>query len=252
MLLRITKPNWDILRRNFYFPYNHFDSKRIGITEACKGRDSVLYDSFDNLPVDTYLDENDPPKRLRRYSQCVVDVRDPTQHKIQLENHKIYKQNVCDTRGTPRYFEPIEEKTMLNKFLTDMIGQTTALSVLFYTHRHDKDIRRSPIKKVIVDVHQVRQMVYPGHVSTNSPEGIHRDGADCIVSAFVLNRVNITGGDSVVYNTQKTPMYITTLNPGFGLFQEDRELYHFVTGIHSQNNCIGYRDIIGLDFKYVF
>ena len=131
MLLRITKPNWDTLRRNFYFPYRHFDSTSIGITEPCKGRDSVLYDSFDNLPVDTYLDENDPPKRLRRYSQCVVDVSDPTQHQIQLKTHEIYQQNVCDTRGTPRYFEPIEEKTLLNKFLTDLIGQTTALSVLF-------------------------------------------------------------------------------------------------------------------------
>ena len=252
MLLRIIQPNWNLLRRKFYYPYRHFDSDSLGISGPCKGKDSFLYDSFDDLAVDTYVSDNDPPKRLRRYSQCIVDVGDIHSYKIYLRDHAIFHQNVCDSRGSPRYFEPIDERTLLSKFLTDLIGQTTALSVLYHSHINCKDVRKSPIRGVKVDIHQVRQMVYPGHVSTNSPEGIHRDGADCIVSAFVLNRTNITGGESIVYNSQKSQIYKTTLQPGLGMFQEDRELYHFVTGVHCQNNRIGYRDIIGLDFTYVF
>tara|TARA_B100000900_G_C20595966_1_gene723428 strand:+ start:3418 stop:3831 length:414 start_codon:yes stop_codon:yes gene_type:complete len=136
--------------------------------------------------------------------------------------------------------------------MTDLIGQTTALSVLYHSHINCKDVSKSPIREVKVDIHQVRQMVYPGHISTNSPEGIHRDGADCVVSAFVFNRTNITGGESIVYNSQKTQIYKTTLKPGLGMFQEDRELYHFVTGVHSKSNRIGYRDIVGIDFTYIF
>lgn len=252
MLLRIVTPNWAIFQRNFYYPYRHFDCNGIGIQPPCKLSDRVLFDSYDDLPVDTYVDNNDPPKRLRRYSQCVVDTSDSEQYKIFVKKHDTFNQNVCDSRGMPRYFEPIEERTILNKFLTDLIGQTTALSLLYHSHIHNLTVNLSPIREVIVDVHQVRQMVYPGHVSSNSPEGIHRDGADCVVSAFVLKRCNVTGGESIIYDSQKSPIYKTTLSPGKGMFQEDRELYHHATGVHSTNNRIGYRDIIGLDFTYVF
>jgi hypothetical protein len=251
-MLRTIRPNWRLLQRNFYYPYRHFDSGSLGIDGPCKGKDNILYDSFDNLLVDTYVGENDPPKRLRRYSQCIVDVGDSEKYMIFLKKHEIYQQSVRDSRGSPRYFEPIDRRILHNKFLTDMIGQTTALSVLYHSHINNKDVRKSPIREVRVDIHQVRQMVYPGHVSTNSPEGIHQDGADCIVSAFVLNRVNIVGGETIVFNSDKTQIYKTTLNPGLGMFQEDRELYHFATGIQGDSNRIGYRDIIGLDFTYIF
>ena len=39
-----------------------------------------------------------------------------------------------------------------------------------------------PIKNIIADVHQVRQITYPGLESHNSPEGIHQDGCDYICS----------------------------------------------------------------------
>lgn len=252
MLLRTIKPNWHLLKRNFYYPYRHFDSDSLGIDRPCKVNDVVLYESFDNLPVDTYVNDNDPPKRLRRYSQCIVDVSDPTNHKIFLKNHDIFQQNVYVSRGSSRYFQPIEEKILNTKFITDLIGQTAALSVLYHAQHNNIQLCKTPIRDVKVDIHQVRQMVYPGHVSTNSPEGIHRDGADCIVSAFVLNRVNIVGGETIVYNSDKTQIYKTTLNPGLGMFQEDCELYHYVTGVHGVSNRIGYRDIIGLDFTYCF
>lgn len=39
----------------------------------------------------------------------------------------------------------------------------------------------------------------------NSPEGIHKDGADYIVSALVMERAGITGGTSVVYDNNQQP-----------------------------------------------
>ena len=253
MLLRKITPNWRTLCRNFEYPYRHFDSEIIGIPTPCRGEDAILYDSYDRLPVDDYVEDNDPPKRLRRYAKCTVAIQDHHNYNIYLHDHGVYNQSVIDSRGKPRHFAPIEEKVIINKYLTDLIGQTSVLSVLYHSHRnHFSEVSQTPIREIMVDVHQVRQMVYPGHESSNSPEGIHRDGADCIVSAFVLNRVNIMGGDSIIYNPHKKPVYRTTLKPGLGMFQEDRELYHHVTGIRSDGNFVGYRDIIGLDFTYVF
>ena len=54
-----------------------------------------------------------------------------------------------------------------------------------------------------ISLHQVRQICYPGLESHNSPEGIHRDGADYIVSALVLNRFNVQDGESIIYTPDK-------------------------------------------------
>ena len=107
------------------------------------------------------------------------------------------------------------------------------------------------VKTVNITLHQVRQLAYPNSVGAhNSPEGIHRDGADFIVSAFVLNRKNVSGGESIIYNENKKQIYKTTLNNNNGIFQEDQKLWHFVTPIQSiDNKNIGLRDIIGLDIS---
>ncbi|MDY3245082.1 2OG-Fe dioxygenase family protein [Campylobacter sp.] len=42
-----------------------------------------------------------------------------------------------------------------------------------------------------------------GKKSTNSPEGIHQDGMDFIMSAFVIDRKNINGAKSIIYENDK-------------------------------------------------
>jgi len=100
-----------------------------------------------------------------------------------------------------------------------------------------------------ISLHQVRQICYPNVESHNSPEGIHKDGADYIVSALVMNRYNINGGESIVYDDDKNMLYNTILEKGEGIFQDDKRLWHYVTPITTDNNYIGIRDIIGLDIK---
>lgn len=248
-MLRNIRPNWEVLKRNFYYPYRHFDSDSLGIPSPCKDRDSVVYTSYSDLPVDLYMGYNDPPKRLRRYSRCIVDVRDLDNFKIYKKSHEAFKQRVSDKRGQTRYFDPIEDRVISNKYMTDLIGQTSALSYLYHGYMGEGGCL---MKEIHVDVHQVRQMVYPGGCSSNSPEGIHRDGADCIVSAFVFDRRNIDGGDTIIYDENKSQIFKTTLKPGLGMFQEDRKLYHHVTDIVSKPPMVGYRDILGLDFTYIF
>lgn len=95
----------------------------------------------------------------------------------------------------------------------------------------------------------------------NSPEGAHEDGADFIVSALVVNRKNIKGGETQILeklaNGTKQVVFQHTLQPGEFAFQADtgeeliygNDLWHHVTPftIDDPSKGEGWRNIIGLD-----
>jgi len=94
----------------------------------------------------------------------------------------------------------------------------------------------------------------------NAPEGVHEDGAQYIMSALVVNRQNITGAESQVYEKTSSGLneliYAKTLQPGEFIFQADtgeehtfgNDLWHYVTPIEPQDTAeLGIRDIIGFD-----
>jgi len=62
-----------------------------------------------------------------------------------------------------------------------------------------------------------------------------------------MNRINIRGGESIVYDKNKEEVYRTTLTEDLGIFQEDRDQWHHVSGIEPVQDRIGFRDILGID-----
>ena len=99
--------------------------------------------------------------------------------------------------------------------------------------------------------HHVRVTTLPGLETSNSPEGLHQDGFPFIVSALVVERENIYGGESEIYaGDKKTLILKTALQPGFGLLQPDlgSDLWHLVTPILGA----GYRSSIGFDIEPIF
>lgn len=100
-------------------------------------------------------------------------------------------------------------------------------------------------------VHHTLVYCYSDQLGTNSPEGIHQDGMDYIVSALVLERKNISGGKSIVYGQDmKTKILETKLQSGQGILQPDKntELWHEVTPIKCSLGAErGYRSTIGFD-----
>lgn len=88
---------------------------------------------------------------------------------------------------------------------------------------------------------------------TNSPEGIHQDGADFIVSAFVIERSGIEGGTSRIYPAAGAtePIMCHCLSEGEGIFHADAgsPLYHDVSDINIGDASVdqGVRSILGFD-----
>lgn len=110
---------------------------------------------------------------------------------------------------------------------------------------------RHAIQKLNVSVHNTVVYCHPQQLVTNSPEGIHQDGVEFIVSALVVERNNISGGKSVIYGRDKcTKLLQVELQAGQGIFQADlgTELWHEVTPITAIDRTrSGYRSTIGFD-----
>jgi hypothetical protein len=111
----------------------------------------------------------------------------------------------------------------------------------------------APRRPAHVAFHQVRTVTRGNAPSVVVPEGIHQDGADYIVSALVIEREAVTGGESIVYGPDRKTAYLrTVLEPGQGLFHADSHspLWHGVTPIrlnpHS-GRAEGKRSIFGFD-----
>ncbi|MCH9648328.1 MAG: 2OG-Fe dioxygenase family protein [Deltaproteobacteria bacterium] len=92
--------------------------------------------------------------------------------------------------------------------------------------------------------------------SKPAPEGVHQDGANYIVSALVLERENVIGGESHVLLNRDGPAAIESIQlaEGQGLLQSDidHDLWHGVTKISRLDPEIpGHRSILGLDIDYL-
>lgn len=236
--LRTCKPNWNKINNIANTDYIKFTNKDI----CSRKLPYSFIKSYDNLPIDKYLENNNPPTRFRRFSKYVIHPYTNNIYHIYHDSCNVFKQNVKDSRGDLRRFELLENKFIKDKWLLEMLTNISGASIMN---------TKKEVYSVNITLHQVRQLAYPNSVGAhNSPEGIHRDGADYIVSAFVLNRKNVTGGESIIYNENKKQIYKTTLNNNYGIFQEDQKSWHYVTPIQSRDNKnIGLRDIIGLDIS---
>lgn len=84
--------------------------------------------------------------------------------------------------------------------------------------------------------------------------GPHYDGMDYIVSALVINRANLKegSGESSVLTPHGTVLLRTILQPGDGIFQDDKNLMHNITPIQldpSGGSAEGCRDMMGVDVQ---
>lgn len=205
----------------------------------------ILINSFNNLPIDLKNDTG-IPTRCRRYANYIVDIDknyiDNILINLKYTNKQTFIQNVNDNRKNPRKFKCID-KNIRNMYFFDE----------FLKHSIYLTINNSNIipEKLNLHVHQIRQICYPYIDSHNSPEGIHKDGSDFIISAYVINRSNIVGGETMIYDKNKKLIYKNLLHGDNGIFQDDKDLYHYVTPIQSVDNHIGYRDILGIDIDII-
>lgn len=156
---------------------------------------------------------------------------------------KIDEAGKLDYRQFPRIFsESTHEAVETDIFTQLLIGIANTVR-----KNHEN------VKKLNIVTHHTHVQATQDQVGDNSPEGIHQDGFDYIVSALVIERKNITGGVSQVFGSDKKTCFLKTqLMPGQGILQPDKDtcLWHSVTPFAVLPECkTGYRSSIGFDIN---
>ena len=161
----------------------------------------------------------------------------------------ISREREFDFRVLPRDFQELSEEAgeqpMLLKVLAGIGGKVHHLF--------------PECKALRIEVHHVRVVTHVQRITSNSPEGIHQDGCNMIVSALVVQRERIKGARSIIYGDDKqTELFTTTLRPGFGILQPDlySKLWHIVSPITVDQELYptvvdGYRSSLGFDIQLI-
>lgn len=164
-----------------------------------------------------------------------------------------FKQDVSDFRVWKRVFKQASKASVENELFNGLLKQV----FLLISEIHPTT------QKIKVTSHFMRTISDIQIKGENSPEGVHEDGAKYIVSALVINRTNILGGETQIFEAiseKKELVFNTILEAGEFAFQADTgeekefgtDLWHYVTPIQPINLAEkGVRDIIGFDIEIV-
>ncbi|MCG8206005.1 2OG-Fe dioxygenase family protein [Tenacibaculum finnmarkense] len=166
---------------------------------------------------------------------------------------KSFKQDVSDFRVWKRVFKQASKASVENELFKTLLKQV----FLLISEIHPT------VQKIKIMSHFMRTTSDIQIKGENSPEGVHEDGAKYIVSALVINRTNILGGETQIFEAiseKKELIFNTILEEGEFAFQADTgeekefgtDLWHYVTPIQPINLAEkGVRDIIGFDIEIV-
>ena len=194
----------------------------------------------------------------RRRSVCTFKVQFEEELHIKRMFPQSFEQltGLNDIRSLPRVFTETPATLAENELFFGFLKAIARYAQQITPH--------VDIQKMNITAHFMSVMARKGVPGNNAPEGAHEDGADFIVSALVINRENIRGGKSQVF--EKMPdgtlvnIFERELQAGEFLFQADsgeekhygNDLWHYVTPFYTQPPAEeAWRDIIGLDLTIV-
>lgn len=174
--------------------------------------------SWQQLPVDPYLDESHRFRR-RRFAVYAADAagaiaRQPHQPHLQTRQYNRLFGDI------ERWFEPIAPE----------IGAgPTMHAVLRFCLRTFGAL--VPSGDWRIEVHQFRIEARAGLAGEPTPEGVHRDGVDFVL-VLLVNRENIASGTTTVYDLEGRPLGSFTLaTPLDAALVDDRRVAHGVTPV---------------------
>ncbi len=190
----------------------------------------------------------------RRRSVAKFDIKE-TENGYQVERALVpkFEQAVDsdDYRSWPRVFDESPKRHVEHSLFYRFL-----IKVFKLVKTYQPEVKSASFTAHFMSVKSTS--IKPGD---NSPEGAHEDGAAYIVSALVINRKNVVGGETQILeklSTGKKEVILKyTLQPGEFAFQADtgeeltfgNDLWHHVTPF-SVADCSkgeGWRDIIGFD-----
>jgi len=202
--------------------------------------------------------EFDAIQPWRRRSVCKFILTE-LKHGIRVKRVAVpqFAQEVSgeDLRSLPRVFDESPVSHVEHELFYDLMKKVFAIV------KSKRAKIGKQVKRVSFTAHFMSVKATSDKPGDNSPEGAHEDGVDYIISALVINRFNLKGGQSQIIemlpNQKKEIIFRHTLRPGGFVFQADTrdeivygtDLWHHVTPFYlaKKEKGEGWRDIIGFD-----
>ncbi|MFI9049231.1 2OG-Fe dioxygenase family protein [Streptomyces sp. NPDC053427] len=191
-------------------------------------------DSWNNLHQDGYMADGGT-YRERRYSEFSYDTADGS---MALLAHVPYSQTMevnYLNGGIERHFEPFEahvaESPVLRSVFEWCAGSLTEI------------VGEAAWK---IQTFQNRILARGEEDGQPTPEGMHRDGVDFVLT-LLIERESIDGGVSAVYDAQTRECLkeVALAEPGEFLFADDERLLHSVTPLTpAVTDGHGHRDVL--------
>jgi hypothetical protein len=195
-------------------------------------------DSWDRLVQDKYMQDGGS-YRYRRYSALKYIAKD---QKLILKPHSFYMQSKYVNKlngGIKRFFDPVETDMLNNPFLNNLLQWLIQNLEKIRNYKIDWDIR----------LHPYRILANEKAVGQPTPEELHRDGVDFVMT-LMIKRNNIKGGETIITNNDRKIISKMMLQePMDMLIADDRKTMHEVTAITRENLVMqGHRDVLVVAF----
>lgn len=190
-------------------------------------------DSWNRLLPDQYMADGGK-YRLRRYSEFLLHAG---QKRAVRTPHVAYSQTKSVNRlngGVVRLYEPFETDTADSQMLRLVFSASAGILEAV-----------DPGKQWRAQCFQNRILASDQEAGLPTPEGIHRDGTEWVLTLFV-DRVGADGGESGVYRAsdRRKLASVQLKQPGEFLFVNDLTLLHDVTPLSVTSGArAGFRDV---------
>ncbi|CAI9121953.1 2OG-Fe dioxygenase family protein [Brytella acorum] len=192
--------------------------------------------SWNDMPVDTYMGDRGVYRRRRHATYRVSN-----DHRIQKLPHRPHYQTVNYNHlngGVERHFDPIPDTVADGAVLRALLHfASSVFSAL------------DPVPSWYVEVHQFRIEAVE-HGGKPTPEGAHRDGVSFVLMVLI-DRHNVTGGETTVYSLSGVPLADFTLQKRFDIaLVNDEKVVHGVSPVFpTDGNNVAYRDVLVITFR---
>ncbi|HEA0264032.1 TPA: 2OG-Fe dioxygenase family protein [Salmonella enterica] len=190
--------------------------------------------SWFDLQQDGYMADGGT-YRSRRYAEFLVD---PARQSVEVQPQVPYRQSKALNYlngDVDRHYLSIAPETISNEVFCHILLECSRILAV----KHPETLWRARIFQNRISA----QRREPG---SPTPEGIHRDGADYVLT-ILSDRQSVVGGESSMYsadgNTRLSSMLMR--DPGDFILLDDRQTMHGVTNIECEKQAdTGYRDVM--------
>ncbi|MDE2143583.1 MAG: 2OG-Fe dioxygenase family protein [Elusimicrobia bacterium] len=194
-------------------------------------------DSWKDLRRDEYMADGGRD-RLRRHAVLAAGPGGVPRPEPRQPHYQSREYNALNG-GIARWYEPVE---------SDVVAGPTMSALLAFGGRLFGRLR--PGGSWRIELHQFRIEAKPGVPGRPTPEGVHRDGVDCVLVVLV-RRENVASGTTTVHDPAGRPLGSFTLTePLDAAIVDDARVLHGVTPVEPLDpSRPAYRDVLVATFR---